>query len=224
MWMFSQASSVPDAVREVIASNHAYFQALDLGIASYTALAEKIKPDIEKLIGSKVNLNTIVVAIKRFADALKKNPQHSAKASLTIKAKMSLTGSVIDINFQKEDENYTLANILNDFFEQENRYNLFQTNNHFTLITEDADKIRDIVADAITKFDGKLMEGLSKITISLAEEEDQSPYNLLLLVSNILYNHQIPLHSVFFTPLEMVLILNNKDAAKAYDLIWTKLR
>jgi hypothetical protein len=204
-------------------------QALMLGIANYTALAERIKPEIERLIGSKVNLNTIVVAIKRFADALEKKnrkQQHNDNTQLTAaKAKMSLTDSIIDIDFQKEnndDDNDALARILDEFFEQDSRYNLFQTNSHFSLLTEDADEIRRMVADAIQKFDGRIREGLSKITVSLTSD-DPSRYHILSLVSNILNNHQIPIHSAFFTTNEMVLILSDKDAAKAYDLIRMKL-
>jgi hypothetical protein len=204
-------------------------QALVLGIANYTALAERIKPDIERLTGSKVNLNTIVVAIKRFADALgKKNMQqeNSSTHLTTAKAKMSLTGSIIDIDFQKEknndNDNDTLASVLDEFFEQDSRYNLFQTDTHFSLLTEDADEIRRMVANAIQKFDGKISEGLSKITVSLTPD-DQSPYHILSLVSNVLYNHQIPIHSAFFTTNEVVLILGDKDAAKAYDLIRMKI-
>jgi hypothetical protein len=226
--MYSEATSVPDAIRKVLGSDHVYMQALALGIANYTALAERIKPEIEKLIGSKVNLNTIVVAIKRLADALEKKnlQQHNSSTHLTAaKAKMSLTGSIIDIDFQKEnndDDNDVLTHVLDEFFEQDSRYNLFQTQNHFSLLTEDADEIRRMVADAIQKFDGTIREGLSKITISLTPD-DQSRYHTLSLVSNILYNHQIPIHSAFFTSNEMVLILSDKDAAKAYDLIRMKL-
>jgi hypothetical protein len=226
--MYSEATSVPDAIRKVLGSDHVYMQALALGIANYTALAERIKPEIEKLIGSKVNLNTIVVAIKRLADALEKKnlQQHNSSTHLTAaKAKMSLTGSIIDIDFQKEnndDDNDVLTHVLDEFFEQDSRYNLFQTQNHFSLLTEDADEIRRMVADAIQKFDGTIREGLSKITISLTPD-DQSRYQTLSLVSNILYNHQIPIHSAFFTTNEMVLILSDKDAAKAYDLIRMKL-
>ena len=226
--MYCEATSVPAAIRKVLGSDHVYMQALALGIANYTALAERIKPEIEKLIGSKVNLNTIVVAIKRLADALEKKSlqQHNSSTHLTAaKAKMSLTGSIIDIDFQKEnndDDNDVLTHVLDEFFEQDSRYNLFQTHNHFSLLTEDADEIRRMVADAIQKFDGTIREGLSKITISLTPD-DQSRYHTLSLVSNILYNHQIPIHSAFFTTNEMVLILSDKDAAKAYDLIRMKL-
>ncbi|HZA47418.1 MAG TPA: hypothetical protein VE521_00660 [Nitrososphaera sp.] len=220
--------SVPEAIRKILTNDHVYMQSLALGIANYTALAERIKPDIERLIGSKVNLNTIVVAIKRFADALeKKNMQqeNSSTRSTAAKAKMSLTGSIIDIDFQKEnndDDNDALASVLDDFIEQESRYNLFQTDSHFSLLTEDADEIRKMVANAIQKLDAKISEGLSKITVSLTSD-DQSAYHILSLISNILYNHQIPIHSAFFTANEVVLILSDKDAAKAYDLIRMKI-
>jgi hypothetical protein len=226
--MYVEAVSVPEAIRKILANNHVYMQALALGIANYTALAERIKPDTERLTGSKVNLNTIVVAIKRFADALeKKNTEHENSSThlTTAKAKMSLTGSIIDIDFQKENndnDNDALASVLDEFFEQDSRYNLFQTDSHFSLLTEDADEIRRMVANAIQKFDGKISEGLSKITVSLTSN-DQSPYHILSVVSNILYNHQIPIHSAFFTANEIVLILSDKDAAKAYDLIRMKL-
>jgi hypothetical protein len=229
--MYSEAISVPEAIRKVLVNDHVYMQALVLGIANYTALAERIKPEIERLIGSKVNLNTIVVAIKRFADALeKKNQQQQQHQNgnthlVAVKARMSLTDSIIDIDFQKEnndDDNDALARILDEFFEQDSSYNLFQTDSHFSLLTEDADEIRRIVAGTIQKFDGKIREGLSKITVSLTLD-DPSRYHILSLVSNILYNHQIPLHSAFFTTNEMVLILSDKDAAKAYDLIRMKL-
>ena len=222
--MYPQALSVPDAMREVLANNSVYREALELHIANYTALAEKIKPDIEKLIGYKVNQNTIVVAIKRFADALEKiKSNRNATPSIATKAKISLTSSIIDIDFQKDNEDDdTLSNILDEFFEQENRYNLFQTDSHFTLLTEDADETRKMVADAIEKFDGRIKGGLSKITVSLGPDE-QGPYYLLSLVSNILYTHQIPVHSAFFTPSEMVLILSEKDAARAYDSIRMKI-
>ncbi len=213
--MLYQPLSVPEAVREVLASNNVYMQSLKMGIANYTALAQRIRPDVEKLIGARANLNTIVVAIKRFADTL----EEQEKPSMS-KARMSLTGSVIDVDFQKEPL-AELFGVFDEFFE-EGRYNVFQTDKHFTLLAEDADEIRKFVAGALEKFDGRIEEGLSKITVSLSPDEGES-YQLLSLISSILYNHQIPVHSVFFTPSEMVLILNEKHAARAYDLIRKEL-
>jgi hypothetical protein len=218
--MYSQALSVPEAIREVLANNNIYLQALEQGIANYTALAERIKSDVERLVGSKVNLNTIVVAVKRFADTLE--DKHEIKPTkVTGKAKISLTGSIIDVNFQKEHDD-DLADFLDEFLEQESRYDLFQTDSHLTLLSDNVDELRNIIASASKKFDGNMREDLSKITISLTPDE-QSPYYILSLISNLLYNHQIPIYSAFFTPNEIVLILSEKHAAKAYDLIRVKI-
>jgi len=71
--MFTGAVSVPHAVKEILSSNNLYLQALLSGIANYTALAQKIKPGVEKLTASNVNAGTIVVAIKRIVDNIQKD-------------------------------------------------------------------------------------------------------------------------------------------------------
>jgi hypothetical protein len=73
--------------------------------------------------------------------------------------------------------------------------------------------------------------GLSKITITLPspvgaksnESIQKDPYNLLSVVSDVLYKNQIRLRDAFFTPNEIVLILNEKDAARAYELLRAKI-
>ena len=230
--------SVPQAVRTILASNNLYFQALSSGIANYTALAQKIKTEVEKITGIEVQIGTIVVAIKRFADTLIKEQEKEDKPGINDRiggARMSLTGSIIDVDFEDRgvDE---ISNIL-EFFENESgSYNIFQTNKQLKLFTEDIEEIRNIVSTASKRFDGKIKEGLSKITITLpssaasasaldsSDEErqrlSQKPdYNMLSLVSDVLYNNQISLYNAFFASNEIVLILNNKDAAKAYELL-----
>lgn len=228
--MYRMTASVPYAIREVLSSNTLYLQALKSGIANYTALAQRIKSDVETIVGSQVNVGTIVVAIKRFADILEKEKQDEEKKPSNTHpmngARMSLTGSIIDIDFDRElDE---LSNILDEVFEKESGYNLFQTNKQLRLFTEDIDEIRNIVSTASKKFDFKLKEGLSKITInfpsSTSYNNEQTPYNdVLSLVSDVLYNNHIPLYNAFFAPNETVLILKNKDAARAYELLRAKI-
>jgi hypothetical protein len=229
--------SVPQAVRTVLTSNVIYFQALSSGIANYTALAQKIKTEVEKVTGIEVQLGTIVVAIKRFADTLNKERQDKDKLIINYSfqgARMSLTGSIIDVDF--EDRGFDeISDILDEFFEKESgSYNIFQTNRQLRLFAEDLEEIRKIVSIASKKLDGKITEGLSKIRITLpssaasafdsSDEERQRlgqkpDYNMLSLVSDVLYNNQISLYNAFFASNEIVLILNNKDAAKAYELL-----
>ena len=223
--------SVPQAVRTVLTSNIMYFQALSSGIANYTALAQKIKTEVERITGVEVQLGTIVVAIKRFADTLNKERQDKDKIIINYSlqgARMSLTGSIIDVDF--EDREFDeISDILDEFFEKESgSYNIFQTNRQLRLFAEDLEEIRKIISIASKKFDGKITEGLSKIRITLpssGEEQRQqgSYYNILFLVSDILHDNQIPLHNAFFDRNEIVLILNDKDAARAYELLRAKM-
>jgi hypothetical protein len=223
--------SVPQAVRTVLTSNIMYFQALSSGIANYTALAQKIKTEVERITGVEVQLGTIVVAIKRFADTLNKERQDKDKIIINYSlqgARMSLTGSIIDVDF--EDRGFDeISDILDEFFEKESgSYNIFQTNRQLRLFAEDLEEIRKIVSIASKKFDGKITEGLSKIRITLPSSDEEqrqqgSYYNILFLVSDILHDNQIPLHNAFFDHNEIVLILNDKDAARAYELLRAKM-
>lgn len=224
MYNHTSSLSVPQAIRELLYSNNLYLQALQSGIANYTALAHKMKVDVERLTNSNVNIGTIVVAIKRYADTLEdEQKKNFDENNYSLEgARMSLTGSIIDVDFD-EGEFEELSHMLDEIFEKENSgYNLFQTNKQLQLFAEDIEEIRDIVSLASKKFDGKIKEGLSKITITFPSN-NLNHYNLLSLVSDVLYNNRIPLHNAFFTPDEIVLILNNKDASKVYELLRAKI-
>ena len=128
--------SVPQAVRTILASNNLYFQALSSGITNYTALAQKIKTEVEKITGIEVQIGTIVVAIKRFADTLIKEQQKEDKPDINDRIggdRMSLTGSIIDVDF--EDREFDDSNILGEFFENES--GSYQTNKQLKLFAED---------------------------------------------------------------------------------------
>ena len=226
--MSSNIPSVSKAIKDILFSNSIYLNSLKLGIANYTALAIKIKPEVDKTIGSDVNINTIVVSIKRIADAIQRNQDSESIAQEEKEnlagARISLTGSILDVEFDKEMEN--IEKIL-ELFDRESdiRFNIFQSKNHMNLFIENISEIKKIFGDdsqIVTH--SKIKEGVSMITISLPWEETElrKTYQLLSIISNILYDNQIFLHNAFFTPNEIVLIINDIDAAKVYELLRVK--
>ena len=227
--MYSNIPSVSKAIKDILFSNSIYFNSLKLGIANYTALAIKIKPDVDRTIGSEVNINTIVVSIKRIADALQQNQDIDNSIAQEEKenlagARISLTGSILDVEFDKEIEN--IEKVL-ELFDRESdiRFNIFQSKNHMNLFIENISEIKKIFSNhSQTIIPSKIKEGVSMITISLPWEEIElrKTYHLLSIISNILYDNQISLHNAFFTPTEIVLIINDKDAAKVYELLRVK--
>jgi len=201
-----------------------------LGIANYTALAIKIKPELDRIIGYEVNINTIVVSIKRIADALQQNQDFDSIAQEEKEnlagARISLTGSILEVEFDKEMEN--IEKVLDLFDRQSDiRFNIFQSKNHMNLFIENISEIKKIfnsTDSSPTITPSKIKEGVSMITISLPWEEIElrKTYQMLSMISNILYDNQISLHNAFFTPNEIVLIINDRDAAKVYELLRVK--
>ena len=227
--MYSNTPSVSKAIKDILFSNSIYLNSLKMGIANYTALAVKIKPELDKIVGSEVNINTIVVSIKRIADALEQNQDLDSIAQEEKEnlagARISLTGSILDVEFNKEIEN--IEKILELFDRQSDiRFNIFQSKNHMNLFIENISEIKKIFDsnDSPTIIPSKIKEGVSMITISLPWEETElrKTYQLLSMISNILYDNQISLHNAFFTPSEIVLIINDRDAAKVYELLRVK--
>jgi len=227
--MYSNIPSVSKAIKDILYSNSIYLNSLKLGIANYTALAIKIKPEIDRIIGSEVNINTIVVSIKRIADALQQNRDLESIAQEEKEnlagARISLTGSILEVEFDKEMEN--IEKILELFDRQSDiRFNIFQSKNHMNLFIENISEIKKIFSnnDSPNITPSKIKEGVSMITISLPWEETElrKTYQLLSMISNILYDNQISLHNAFFTPNEIVLIINDMDAAKVYELLRVK--
>src|SRR5438093_11127539 len=229
--MFTRTLSVPQAIKEVLSSNNLYLQALLSGIANYTALAQKIKPDVEKLTASNVNIGTIVVAIKRLVDSLQKDEGTEKKPGvknivpIIEGVRMSLTGSMIDIDFNESRFGH-LSEIFDELFEKEisHNYNVLQTDKQIRILAEDIQEIRNILVSE--EFDGNIKDGLSKITITIpsgANESDNDNnnkyYSFISSVSDIIYNSRIKVQDAFFTPREIVLVLNDKDAVKAYELL-----
>jgi hypothetical protein len=227
--MYSNIPSVSKAIKDILFSNSIYLNSLKSGIANYTALAIKIKPEVDRRIGSEVNINTIVVSIKRIADALQQNQNLDNSIAQEEKenlagARISLTGSILDVEFDKEMEN--IEKVLDLFDRQSDiRFNIFQSKNHMNLFIENIREIKKIFSnDSHTLTPSKIKEGVSMITISLPWEETElrKTYQLLSMISNILYDNQISLHNAFFTPTEIVLIINDRDAAKVYELLRVK--
>lgn len=212
--MYFEAVSIPQAVRQVIGSNTLFFHALKNGIANYTALAHKIKADVEVLTKTSVNVNTLVVAIKRFADSLD-DSQSVLNSSTFEDVRMSLTGSILDIDFNPISRE--LLEVLDDLTGLSSVYNIFRTNEQIRLFTEDANEIRSKIQSAKIS-QAQIKQGLSKITIT-----NSSPvhdlHNFFLIISSILYDNQIRLYNAFYSQNEIILILNVNDAARAYESI-----
>ena len=128
--------SVPEVVREIITRNRSIYDCMKMDLINYTALAVKIQPEIEKILGNSVNLNTIVVAIKRYADSFETKDEIRDESVLK-NARLALTDGIMDIKFSVKDSNDLdpLA-ILDKFSKITNNYEFFRLSDSFRFLAE----------------------------------------------------------------------------------------
>jgi len=208
--------SIPDLVREIITRNRSIYDCIKMDLINYTALAVKIQPEIEKILGSPINLNTIVVAIKRYADSFE--IKENVKEDYVLKnARLSLTDGILDIKFSKTDSaEMDPMSILDKFSKITSNYDFFRLSDSFRFLTEDIEGIRQIFENMPNR-ENMFSSGLAKIRISIPTNQNQS--DVVSYVAEILHDNGIELVNAFFSQENITIILNERDASKAYEIL-----
>lgn len=208
--------SVPEVVREIISRNRSIFDCMKMDLINYTALAVKIQPDVERVLGNSVNLNTIVVAIKRYADSFEVKDEVEENSVLK-NARLALTDGIIDIKFSVNDsQGVDPLTILDKFSKITSNYDFFRSSDSFRFLTEDLDSIRRIF-ESLPNQDNIFSTGLAKIRISIPPNKNQS--DVVSYVAEVLHDNGIDLVNAFFSQDSIIIILNEKDASRAYDIL-----
>lgn len=213
-------ASVPDVVREVITQNRSIYDCMKMDLINYTALAVKIQPQVEKQLGAKVNVNTIVVAIKRYSDSFQQKDEIKNESVLK-NARLSLTDGILDIKFSTSDlgeEN--AASLLNKFSEINPDYEFFRMADSFRVLTEDLAGIREIFG-AVGNAEDKFSTGLAKIKILIPPEQNRT--DVASFVAEVLHSNGIEPVNAFFSQDNIIIVLNEKDASRAYEILRSEI-
>ena len=208
--------SVPEVVREIITRNRSIYDCMKMDLINYTALAVKIQPEIERILGNSVNLNTIVVAIKRYSDSFEIKEEVKEEPVLK-NARLALTDGIMDVKFSIKDSNQIdpMA-ILDKFSKITNNYEFFRMSDSFRFLTEDMEDIRQIFGNVSDRED-LFSTGLAKIKITIPNSQNQS--DVVSYVAEVLHGNGIELVNAFFSQDNIIIILNEKDASRAYEIL-----
>jgi hypothetical protein len=212
--------SVPEVVREIITKNRSIYDCMKMDIVNYTALAVKIQPDVERHLGNPVNLNTIVVAIKRHADSFEQK-EDIKEESVLKDARLSLTDGILDIKISAHDlRDQNAVTLLDKFSQITPDYDFFRMADSFRFLTEDVADIRRLF-ESIPDGENVFSTGLAKIKISVPREHNRS--DLVSYVAEVLHTNGIELVNAFFSQDSITIILNEKDASKAYEILRSEI-
>lgn len=212
--------SVPEVVREIITRNRSIYDCMRMDLINYTALAVKIQPEIERILGNSINLNTIVVAIKRYADSFE-SKEEIREESILKNARLVLTDGIMDIKFSiKDTDQIDPIAILDKFSKITNNYEFFRMSDSFRFLTEDMEDVREIFS-SMSNNENMFSTGLAKIRISIPPTQNQS--NVVSYVAEVLHANGIELVNAFFSQDSIIVILNEKDSSRAYDILHSEI-
>ena len=207
--------SIPEVTKEIITRNRSIYDCMKMDVINYTALAVKIQPEIERILGNAVNLNTVVVAIKRYADSFAEK-QDVRDEPVLKNARLVLTDGIMDVKISIKDSNMEPAAILNEFSKITSNYEFFRLSDSFRFLAEDMDAIRQIFGDTSENKD-MFSTGLAKIRISIPNSQNQS--DVVSYVAELLHANGIELVNAFFAQDSIIIILDEKDSSRTYDIL-----
>ena len=132
-------------------------------------------------------------------------------------ARLALTDGIMDIKFSvKDSDGVDPMAILDKFSKVTNNYEFFRLSDSFRFLTEDMEDIRQIFNN-VSNRDDMFSTGLAKIRISIPAAQNQS--DVVSYVAEVLHENGIELVNAFFGQDSIIIILNEKDASRAYDIL-----
>ena len=210
--MRTSGVSMPEVVREIITRNRSIYDCMKMDVINFTALAVKIQPDVEKTMGGPVHLNTIVVAIKRYADSFEATNEMIDDPVLK-DARLTLTDGIMGIQWNMVDAGDEMTKMLNEFHKEFTDSEFFRFGDSFRILAEDSDKVRRMF-QSLPK-ENQYNSGLAKIKVAVPAGHSRS--DVMQFVAEILQYNGIEMADALFTPDGVVIVLQETDAPRAYE-------
>jgi len=210
--MRTSGVSMPEVVREIITRNRSIYDCMKMDVINFTALAVKIQADVEKTMGGPVHLNTIVVAIKRYADSFETTNEMIDEPVLK-DARLTLTDGIMGIQWNMVDAGDEMTKMLNEFHKEFTDSEFFRFGDSFRILAEDSDKVRRMF-QSLPK-ENQYNSGLAKIKVAVPAGHSRS--DVMQFVTEILHYNGIEMADALFTPDGLVIVLQEADAPRAYE-------
>jgi hypothetical protein len=210
--------SVSEAVSIVILRNYVVLESLKLKIVNYHALASKISSEVEDLIGTRANVATIVVAIKRFSDGLGERGIENMSASLK-GSKLELAGGMVDMTIAGKAAQH--HQILQDFLKLKDKFSgtpyVFQLPNSVKIIAEETDA--KLLGEALWgNYQISLQGNVAKITIRPPQSAVRGP-GIASYITELLNRNGVSVLDAFLSYEDIVLVMQEKLGARAYQVL-----
>lgn len=216
--MKTERPTISRVVVDLLTRNHPVYQHIRMGLINYHALAARIKPTVDRITGRNVNVNTIVVIIKRFSDAQSKLDL-PLTTSLLRNSKMTLSSGIVDLTITPKREAFIteLKRLVELSAELNERPHIFPLVSSIKIIA-DANDYEKLKTALKSRYPLKPRLNATRITIHLSEEAQKSP-GIAAYITDLLYRNGINIVDAFLGYEEIILILDESDGPRAYTIL-----
>ncbi|MBS3163871.1 hypothetical protein J4439_00395 [Candidatus Woesearchaeota archaeon] len=204
--------SISKAVRSAVDEHPQLQEVLSRGLANYTAVAEHLKPSIEEVLGKKVKLPAVMMAVRRLADTLTKKEVTRFRFSSEIIMKSPLC----DIAVERSPE---LASLLKTLYhavdlEQGDTLHVIHGNFEVSIVTNEKHRKK-----VLKHLEGHTIINVEKQLVSLSlrfgEDFMHTPGVIARAVRQFAWEG-INIYEIVSTYTELTFIVSQKDAMRGY--------
>jgi len=195
---------------------------MKMKVLNYNAVAHNIKREVEDLIGEPVKLNTIVAAIMRFSSEYEKEvippPLRVLKDT-----RLNLTTGISDITVTcpQDRQPELIKNILESVSKSKHPLSIHQFPGSVKIIT-DTNNSEDIIEKLRGRYGVERRDGCARLSIRMSPEAEHTA-GIMAFIAESLYRVGISAVDGFFAYEDIILILKEADASRAFELFRTEI-
>ncbi len=207
--------TISHVVKKTVNSRPSLQEAIIEGIINYVNLANKLQPEIQAELGEKNEKSAIMMALRRYGEELQKKSivKEQFKMSHEIIMKTNLCDICIVKTPSALDKIKQIHQIVD--YEKGETLNIIQGNYEITIVISQKylDSLKEILkGEKILN----IQKNLVSLTISLSKEFLSTPGVLALATRKLAWNN-INIFENISTMTELIFIVAEKDAVKAYN-------
>ncbi|MDY7029701.1 MAG: hypothetical protein SVR04_15525 [Spirochaetota bacterium] len=209
--------SVSSMVKKLLNQKPFLMEAFERGILSYGNLAEEFKPEIEHALSKTVKDSAIVMALRRYAEEVRKHNAHFSRGKLSCEIVMKT--NICDFNVRKTEG---LLERLKDLYEivHLGRGDFL----NITIGTEEisiavSDKYREQVEQFLSdeqKIDFR--NGLVSLTLIFSGDFMHTPGIIFQTLRKLAWEN-INVYEIISTMTELTVVISRDDSLKGYEAL-----
>jgi aspartokinase len=209
--------TVPQATKKIVERSRYLTEAISKGIINYSSLSRYIKPELEQMLYKPVSEAAILMALTRLEKELQ--PKFVPMKIFETAPDIIVRSNLIELSLKNSER---LAACFVKLFEAHTK-----NQSSFFTVTEGLSETGIIVSRDLEKKIKEILQGeeilfemnsLSAITIRMPKENITTPGVYYFFLKSLAWEG-INIIETISTPLEISLILEDKDISRAFEIL-----